>query len=305
MTDEIDMREFEEQNNRFDGALRHVVGNVWKKPVPARLGYQDETGEIHVEVETERTDQPFKYYFSEAGGQSKQGEAFLAANALEKWQIKFGAPILVRKHVLTDEWEITGVDSKWAAQFFEGSEQDDGVIISYPKLSPGLLTQTNPPSMRCLILEGSYGIGAVRRIYETQSTVDWSQTPYNANIPVINLRQKYVLIQIDFLTGVLDYKYGAEINSSITPIQAYKQNLALGDDSILPALDTGYFRCGYVRLIKGMTRITKANIWPLQDYLVIGSGLTDAYIAIDSIVTSEGEVVVDSITGNVVYYMEE
>lgn len=301
MADDIDIREFDDQNNRFEGALRKSIGNVWKKPVPAKLGYQDEAGQTHVQVEEDRTDQPSKYYFSEAGGQSKQGEAFLAANALEKWQIKFGAPILVRKHILTNEWEITGVDSKWAAQFFEGSDEDDGVTISYPKLSPGLLTQTNPPSMRCLVLEGSYGTGLIRRIHETQSTVDWSQTPYNAFVPTINLRQRYVLIQINILTGELGYKYGTELVSSVTPMQAYKLNLAIGDDSILPALDEGFMRSGFVRLVKGMSRITKANIWPLQDYLIMGNTTADIKSSLDDIVTScDYGIVVDN-SGNVIY----
>ncbi len=297
-----EQRQFEEQNRRWADGLRQTIGDSWRKPIAARLGYQAEDGVTYVPVESERTDEAFKYYFSEAGGTSFQGEAFLLSGALEKWQIVYGAPILIRRNVLNSEWEITGIDSRWAAQFFDGVDQDDGVIITYPKVGMGLLTQASPPSMKALVLSGAYRYGQVTRIYETQSTVDWGVAPYNSYVPAINLKQRYVLVQIDFATGLLGYKYGSEIASAVTPMQAYQANIALGDDSILPAVDSGYFRSGYVRLTKGMTRITKANLWPLQDYLILGgSGPNEVANVLDKIVTSGGEVVVDSLTGNVVY----
>jgi hypothetical protein len=299
MSNEED-QSFDEQLHRFEETAKIIIGDVWRKPQSARLGYQADDGTTHVIVEQERTDQPFKYYFSEAGGTSFQGEAFLLPGALAKWQIKFNAPILIKKNVLNGEWEIIGIDSRWAAQFFDGSDQDDGVIISYPKLGPGLLTQTNPPSMRALVLDGAYNSGGVLRYHETQSTIDWTDSAY---IPTGNLRQRYVLVQIALNTGLLTYKYGSEIASSLTPVQTYKQNLALGGDAILPALDENNFRCGYIRLIHGMVRITKANIWSIQDYLLLSGGSLAASNILDKIVTDSttGEVVVDSVTGNVVY----
>jgi hypothetical protein len=289
-----------EQLQRFKEALSRAFGNTIRKPVSVRLGYQNETGATFIRVPEDRTDQPHRYYFHEAGGNSFQGEAFLQTGALAPWQIRYGTPIRIRKDPLSGEWEIISLDTRYAAQFFADVSEDDGVLIPYDKLAPGLLTQTDPPSMKARVLAGAYRYGNGWKYYNTQETVDWSQPPYNANVPSEPLKARFVLVQLEYTTGFLDYKYGAIVANSTTNAQAYQINEAAGDNSILPLVDTGYFRCGYVRLVFGMDRILRGkHTWALQEYLVLASGEG----VLDNLVIDDetGNLVSDSVTGDAVY----
>ena len=298
-----DKGDYAAQIDRFKTALRTVLGDTLRRPKAARLGYQNESGESFLEVPRQRSDEPQKYYFHEAGGTSFQGEAFLQPGALPSWMIRYGTPVQIKKDPLSNQWEIIALDSRFGAQYFIGTDQDDGVFIPYNKLAPGMLTQTVPSSMQARVLAAAYSSEGVLRYYETQNTVDWSVAPYSTNIPTTNLRQKFVLVQLEYATGILSYKYGVVVPSSWSNKQAYDANIVAGDDSILPQVDTGNFRAGYVKLVYGMTRITRTdNIWAIQDYLSLGSGGGKAAI-INSIVTDpvDGSVVVDPVTGNVVF----
>lgn len=291
------------QNERFKAALRHVLGDTLKKPVSVRLGFLNENGEALIEVPKQRSDEPQKYYFHESGGTSFQGEAFLQPGALPSWMIRFGTPVQIKKDPLSREWEIIALDSRYGAQYFIGTDNDDGVFIPINKLAPGMLTQTVPASMKARVLEAPYSSNGVLRYYQTQETVDWSVAPYNANVPVINLRQVFTLVQIAYADGILSYKYGVQVPSSWSNIQAYNANITAGDDSILPQPDPDNFRCGYIKLVTGMTRITRTdNIWTLQNYLSLG-GAGGKEAILNSIVTDpvDGSVVVDPVTGNVVF----
>lgn len=277
----------------FKQALRVIIGDSIRKPISARLGHQDSAGVIYIKVPAERTDQPSKYYFHEAGGTSFQGEAFLQPGALASWQIRYNAPIRVKKDPLSGEWEIIGIDARYAAQFFNETAEDDNLIFGYSNIAPGLLTQTEPTSMKAKVLAGAYRYANTWRYYETQDTVDWSVSPYSSNIPTTNNKAKFVLVQLSFSDGSLSYKYGSEIPGSLTNKQAYTLNLNAGDDSILPALDEGYFRCGYIKLIRGMTKITSSgNIWAIQDYLTNGAApgniLDKILVADGDVMTSDG-----------------
>lgn len=301
-----DKQKDNEQLNKFKEKLKVVLGNSIKKPSAARLGYRDSTGATYLQVPQERTDQPNRYYFHEAGGTSFQGEAFLQPGALSPWQIRFGTPIRVRRDPLSGEWEIVAIDSRYAVQYFNGMEQDDGIFMPYEKLAPGMLTQTEPLTMKARVLAGAYRVGDDWKYIETQETVNFGIAPYNANIPTTVNKAKAVLVQLNFATELLEYKYGAEIPSSLNFVQAYQVNKTLGDNSILPTPDANKFRCGYLRLVYGMDRINRrGNIWTLQEYLASGGAVSDATAGsiLDRIVTDDvtGEIVVDSETGNVVY----
>lgn len=300
---ERDNGDNEAQNERFKAALRQVLGDTLKKPIGVRLGFLNDNGEAFLEVPRQRSDEPQKYYFHEGGGTTFQGEAFLQPGALPNWMIRFGTPVQIKKDPLSREWEIIALDSRYGAQYFIGTDNDDGVFIPYNKIAPGMLTQTVPASMKARVLEAAYSSNGALRWYQAQETVDWSVAPYSANVPTTNLRQVFTLVQIAYSTGILSYKYGLQVPSSWSNQQAYDANLTAGDDSILPSVDPDNFRSGYVKLIAGMTRITRSdNIWAIQDYLSLGgSGGKEAIL--DSIVTDplDGSVVVDPVTGNVVF----
>lgn len=292
------MVQSKEEIVQFETEMQSALGNSVRLPIAAKLGYKDSNGVIYLPVPDERTDQPDRYYFHQASGTEFQGEAFLKAGTLENWMIRYGTPIRLERDKLTDEWEIVGIDTRYAAQFFQSVTQDDNVFYTYNKLAPGLLTQSTPVSMRARVLAGAYTSGTLWRYHRTQETVDWSLSPDNANVPTTNLRARFVLVQINFDTGNLAYKYGNEVDLAVSFTQAYQLN----DINILPVIDDGYVRCGYIKLVANMTQITNANIIPLQDYLSLGGGAEPDYSILDAIVIdNNGDVVTDLVSGTVVY----
>ena len=288
----------QEQLNRFREAMVKTIGNAIRKPIAARLGYQDENGAIFVQVPDDRTDQPNKYYFHDAGGTGYQGEAWLQPGALQQWQIRYNAPIYIRKNPLTGEDEIIGIDNRYAQQFFIDTGEDDGVIYPYDKLAPGLLTVTTPFTMKARVLTGAYRLGQSFKYIATQETVDWGALPDSANVPTTNLRGRLALVQVDFANGTLEYKYGDEFPAQLT----FDQILDLDNNTnvYVPLADDDHFRAGYVKLTANMTQITRDNIIALQEYLTLADADSGTQ-ALDKIVTANGNVVVDVVTGNVVY----
>lgn len=261
-------REFMKQNDKFKETLLNVLGDAVRKPVSARLGYVDDLGNVYIQVPSSRTDQPNKYYFHEAGASEFQGEAFLAQGVLQDWMLVYGMPIRLRKDPLNHEWEIIGADTRLSSQFLSEAPQTSPVLIPYKQIQPGLLTETTPESMSARVLGGMYRIGSSQKYIKNKNTIDWSEAPQSSNVPATINTQRFVLVQMNFDTGLLEYKYGDEISATINFIQAYDLNVDLGDNSILPVPDERCFRCGYVRLISGMTAIlAKNHIIPLQDYL--------------------------------------
>jgi hypothetical protein len=282
----------------FSDALKNVIGDNIRKPITARLGFKDTNGSIYIKVPPERTDQPNKYYFHEAGGNSFQGIAFLQPGALKDWQIRYGTPIRVRKDPISKEWEIFALDMRYAEQFFDNVTQDDLIVYDYSKLSPGLLTTTEPNSMKAKVLAGAYRLGEELVYIETKNTVDWSESPYINEIPSNPQKAKYVLVQINFNTKLIEYKYGNEFPSqlSFTQVDALDDNT----QTYIPKPDSGKFRAGYIKLNYGINVIKRTNIIPLQEYLSIQS--PDAgQSALDTVITWDGNVVVDGVTGNLIY----
>lgn len=295
-------RQFQKLVDKFKEDLKNVLGDAIRRPISARLGYKNDQGEILRKVPQDRTDQPNKYYFHEAGGTQFQGEAWLQPSALSPWQRRYNAPIRIKKDPLSGEWEIVGVDSRYAEQFFDGVSQDDGVIYPYSKLAPGLLTTTIPLSMTARVLPALYRLSDSSKYFETLKTIDWGEAPHNSNIPTRTIRARYVLVQVDFANDTLGYKYGLEFPSAYS----FRQVLALDGNSgtYIPQPDTEQFSSGYIKLQGGMTEISQDNIIPLQQYVTLTSeeGVASA---LDSIVTDGGSVVVDSETGNVVYALSD
>lgn len=296
-------RRHQESLNRFKKTVGDILGDTIRKPISAKLGYQDSSGTTQLVIPSDRTDQPNRYYFHEAGGNSFQGEAWLQPGALFEWQIRYNAPIRIQKDPLTGEWQIIGIDSRYAAQFFNEVTEDDGALIPYNKLAPGLLTSTDPESMKARVLSGAYKFGGNDewKYVETQNTVDWSVSPYSSNVPTAPLTAKWVLVQLNYDTGLLEYKYGTTVPSSMTPIQVYNLDVAGTQGTYLPTADDRYFRCGYIKLVTGMTKISRfGHIWAVQEYLNAGG---DGNVLDRIVTTSTGDIVVDSQTGNVVYTM--
>lgn len=288
----------QDEMNNFSDALGNAFGETIKKPFAAKLGFKDKDGIEYITVPTNRSDQPNKFYFHEAGGTSYQGEAFMQPGALKDWQIRFGTPIKVKKDPLSKQWEITELDSRFAQQFFDGVSQDDTAIYGYNKLAPGLLTITLPVSMQAKVLFGAYRLGDVFKYIPTLKTLDWSMSPHNTNIPTSPLQARLVLVQVNYDTGALDYKYGLPFPSPLSFSQLI--TLDANTNTYIPQAEIGKFRSGFIRLNYGITEIKRENIISLQEYLSIQSP-SAGQSALDTIITWGGDVVVDGISGNVVY----
>lgn len=303
-------REFRDQLNKFKSVLAETFGDAIRKPVPAKLGHKDANGQTFIKVPDERTDQPDRYYFHAAGGNSFQGEAFMQPGALAEWQIRYGAPVRIRRDPLSGEWEIIGIDARFAAQYFDGVDQiEDAAVIPYSQVGVGMLTQTTPPSMRALVLEGFYRIGQEQVWSPGGQTADFSLSPQAANIPTTPNKARWALVQFNFDTEALSYKYGTQTTPAyLTFPQVYAlEDAAVTAGTYLPSPDDRCFRCGYIKLVYGMTRILRrGHLWSYPELLTLGGGTASEETIediLDRIVTirSTGEVAVMRSTGNVVY----
>ena len=278
-------QDFDKQLNQFESAMGSVLGDAIRKPIPAKLGYIDSLGNKIVKVPADIRDEPNLYYFSQAGGQSFVGQAFLQEGAMEKWQIRYGAPIRVKKDSISGVWEIVGLDARYAAQFFSGVVPEEILIVNLDQMSPGLLAPDAPVSMRARVLKAPYDNGNEWKFIDTLYTQDFTG---NINIPTNPATARYVLVQLDFDTETLSYKYGDEIVANLTFEQVYSIQKTNGNNQYLPAKDAGKFRVGYIKLISGMTSILRSSIWTLQSYISTGGGS-----AVENIVIDDDGVVVD------------
>lgn len=286
--------------NRFKTDLKTVLGDVVRKPISARLGYVDQDGEVFLQVPTNVADQPSQYYFSSAGGQTFVGQAYLQDGVIAEWQLRYGAPIRIKKDVINGTWEIVGLDVIYSSEYFDGVDPSNFTIIPLRRFAPGLLTSTTPESLKARVLEGVYDVGDSFRYYPTQDTLDWGVAPNNAQVPELG-QAVFVLVQIDPDDGSLSYKYGAAVTSAMTFTQAYQYQVTNGVSTILPEKDSGQFRCGYIKLVGGQTAITRLdNIWSIQQILGAPSNVEDQAVALFSRFVTDGEDVVVA-DGEVVY----
>ncbi|RMG98653.1 MAG: hypothetical protein D6706_06805 [Chloroflexi bacterium] len=282
----------------FRQALERAFGGTIQRPIPARLGFRDNTGAIHIRVPSDKTDQPDKYYFHEAGGQGFHGEAYLQTGALADWQIRFGAPIRIMRDVLSGEWTIAGIDHRFAQQFFSGVSETDEKLYFYEHLAPARLYPTDPNSMQARVLAAYYRVDDNYYYVPTMTTVDFGSAPHSANIPSSKTRARLALITVSPQTASLGVYYGSEFPATYK-IDAIA-SLDGGTGTYLPPPSTGEFVAGYVKLAGGMVAITTAHIIPAQQYLSMASS-TGTQQLFDNIVTDGGDVVVDDISGTVTY----
>lgn len=293
--------EFTQKLEKFKGQLKETLGDTIRKPISAKLGYQDEDGQVFLKVPETIAEQDSQYYFSAAGGQTYVGQAYLQENVIADWQLRYGTPIRVKKDPLNGTWEIIGLDVIYSSEYFRGVDPETIVVVPLRRFEPGLLTSTQPQSMQAQVYKGAYDVGDTFKFYPTQKTINWGEAPHNANVPEDGLC-RFVLVQIDPETGVLSYKYGAETVASMTFEQAYQYQINNSIATLLPEKDAGQFRCGYIKLVGGQDFIDRRDhIWSIQQVLGAPSSsnanelaesiLSRIVVAGDEVVTSDGEVV--------------
>lgn len=285
---------FDQFISKFKSGLKEAIGDAIRRPISAKLGYQNEEGKIFLDVDKADADQPSQYYFSSAAGQSYVGQAYMQDGVLDKWQIRYGAPIRVKKDPVNGSWEIVGLDVIYAAEFFDGVDPEETSLIPMRRFEPGLLTSTIPYSMKAVVIGGAYDDGDDFKYISTQETINWGVLPYSAQVPTDPGVAKFVLVQLNKITETLSYKYGIEVPASMSFEQAYRFQVLAGNNDILPQKDTGYWRNGYIKLVGGQTTIDRReHIWSIQEVLgSSGGGAELAGTVLSKIVCTDTDVVV-------------
>lgn len=285
---------FDDDLSNFESNLSKSLGDVIRKPISAILGFKDENGTVNVKVPDSDASQPSTYYFTQSGGQSFMGQAYLRDGVIAEWQLKYGTPIRVKKDVLNDTiWEIIGLDLIYANEFFRGVDSENVDIIPIERIGPGLLTSVQPGSMKAQVLEGYYDIGDTAIWIPTQQTIDWSVAPNITHMPDTG-KARFVLVEINPTTKLLNYKYGDIVPASLTFQNAYQQQEWATTEVVLPQKTSGYFRAGYIKLIGGQTIIDRRSIWSNQQ--ILGSSINPQTLLssiLSAIVTDGDDVVTD------------
>ena len=291
MADELS-KNFEDNLNTFSANLEHALGDTIRKPMTASLGYKDENGNIYIKVPDDQSSQPNLYYFTQSGGQSFVGQAYLREGVIASWQLRLNAPIRVKKDVLNPTiWEITGLDMLYANEFFRGVDSENVDIIPLSRFEPGLLTSTVPGSMAAQVMAGVYDFGDEAISVPTQKTIDWSTAPNTTHLPSDG-KARFVLVELDPVDSLLYYKYSDEVPASTTFEQAYIQQGWATTEVVLPPKTSGRFRCGYIKLISGQLLIDRRSIWSSQQ--ILGSSVNAKTLLADilSAIVTDGEDVV-------------
>lgn len=294
---------FDDNLVSFESQLGSALGDVIRKPISALLGFKDENGTVNVKVPDDEASQPSTYYFTQTGGQTYVGQAYLRDGVIAEWQLKYGTPIRVKKDVLNDTiWEIIGLDLIYANEFFRGVDSENVDIVSIDRIGPGLLTSVQPGALKAQVLEGYYDIGDVAVFIPTQQTIDWAVAPNNTHMPPVG-KARFVLVEVVPSTKSLNYKYGDLVPASLTFQNAYQQQEWATVEVILPTKTPGNFRSGYIKLIGGQTIIDRRSIWSNQQ--ILGSSVDPKSLLSDilSAIVTDGEDVVTD--GEDVVWVEE
>lgn len=290
-------RKFRKRTQQFKKELTTILGNTVRKPKSVRLGTVDSNGSYLVKVPDNIADEPNEYYFHEVGATSFRGKATLKIENVPHNYLRYGAPIRIQRDILTNRWEIIGLDTTLFNKYFENVALEEVSLFSYENIAIGLVRATTPASLQVVITSGSYATGTTWKYIETLFSVDWGQAPDNANVPSTSGRQRFVLLSIDPELETIVYNYGNEHDIGLSALGALQIDKGNGNHDLMPIpADTNYFRSGYVRLYNGMTQIISTDILPLQDFLGGGGGALQTEI--DNIVVADGEVVTAG--GNVV-----
>lgn len=289
-------KKFSKKIEAFKNEMLNAFGNSIRKPISARLGVVDEDGNYIVKVPDEQSDEPNEYFFSEIGSTSYKGKAQLKTGTIPYQYLRYGTPIRVIRDILSNRWEIIGVDNTYFQQYYSGVSIEETTLYSYSQLAMGLLRATTPPSMQIVVLQASYNVGNQWKYIDNLFSVDWSQAPNDAYIPSTSGKQRFVLVSISFDTESLTYEYGDEHDIGITLQMAMLTDAANNNSALVPIPDSSTnFRSGYIRLYNNQSIIQdKIDVFPMQDYLSkVGA------VSYDNIVTANNEVVIAN--GNVVH----
>jgi hypothetical protein len=269
--------------------LLDALGAQIQRPKIVQLG--DGDGNVFVD-QTTVDDRRQVFVRNLPSRQSFRGRAYYdGAAGLDENAIVDG----VRVYVKWDD-NANGLVVTKAAPLHQ-SEFQSGVITATPQqpiridqFLPGLISATNPPTMKIRVMAAHYRSGDLVKYIGTQESIDFDTSGQK---PVTTNEARNALVEIDFLTGLLSYKYGSVFNASLPANQVYS-DLDMGSGVYFPQPSEGeFFVAGWVRLIANQTTIIQSHIWAAQQ--ILGS----ASASFDTILTDDNGDVVSDNDGNV------
>lgn len=246
-------------------AVRGAVGRSIEDPTPVYLGYLDASGAALVKIADPAADEIGLVYYTESYSEDLSeahsvGRAYnTGIGALSDDELVFGAPIYIRRDSESGDWHVAGKRPRAAAGFI-GTQ---GKRIEYPGVivpQTGLLDSLQPETMQAVV----YGAP-----YTLDGDFKWIDTLYvddqTGNIPGTDGQANYVLVEVDFTNEILTYVVGSTCDASLTHLQAWA--IDAGTGTIFPQADQTKFRAGYIKLVSGMTAITRSLIWAVQEII--------------------------------------
>lgn len=253
---------FNKTLEQFAEVHHEITGDRLRVPYRARLGNPTlPSGADRINVPLSETDQAGMVYLHDDNGQY----AGMALNDgfLDLKRVIYGDYVEVQPGKPD---RIVRYGGSAQAEWRYGVEIQAAEPVDISRLDWGLLQPTNPPSMKAMISKAVYANDALVLDMETD---DWTAfIPSDPNMAVA------IRVDLDPAGGgAFDYVIGTEYLHIDFPTH----ELALAAGHYPPADDPTLNRCGWIRLINGMTAILReTNIFVAPELLNKGGGISDA-----------------------------
>lgn len=229
-------------------------------------------------------------YVYSSGGESG-GVNIISASGIPKAKLNYGQPILIKK-TPGGAYAFSRIDADVDEIYTQG-------LSEAPTQEPVLVSQIRwgtihpvSASLAVLVVGAWYGDTYVGDLVSAAFDGTAQDTGASSiTVPTTNNRQVAVLIQMDATNGVLEYKQSSAYSAAISPIAAYSAGL-------LPTLDSGRYRVGFVFLKKGATALTYGDLWQAPELLSKGSGGSEWGViqSTDRTLSANTQIVLDELT---------
>jgi len=250
-------------SRRHADKIIRAVGTNLAATRPARLGNPTDNS-----VEVEGADRDGLVWVHGLGANPQGAEPALN-DAIAPKNLIYGAPVRVKQDV--NGLIIVSRDMEFWDRFFAGVSHHDQNPVYISQIMYGTLQPDTPTkSMKALVIGAVYTQADTSYYVADQLTGDFSSgvldTESNSiTVPTTNTRAIGILVQLDVTTGTLSYKQGSEFDANLSHATAFTAGL-------YPDRDAERFRCGYIRLVKGMTAIGFEHLWVAPELYTAGGG---------------------------------
>lgn len=244
---------------RYRKTIEKRLGNNIKSKRSVLIGHPFQEKLIY--ANTEKT----LIYVHGLGNEPASIETIPATSDLRNDMLIYGRPILLEQNS-AGRWVFYKVDTEADIQYSGGLKvQHDQTPVKLSQLDYGTLhPQTGLVLLvKAALYDNNYVDNILTADFSTGTVQDTSAA--NITIPTTNNRAKGVLVQIDPIAGTLSYKQSSEFVATISLSQAYSNGL-------LSSPDSGNYRVGYFKLIKGITQFDYSHLWVVPEFLSKGDG---------------------------------